>query len=242
MMGNWWHKGRKWLVGGKDYRSRSARSTVTSRPLEMGALAMAGSSSLAAAGGAHPGSLQATSRLASLPLATSALSLASDTSLAAAGESHEASTESTTLVSLPIEILALIHSSVLQADPSLRSCLALEATCQPLRSLLHRNTRFQEVSVEGGNLASAVQGASFWSWIAVHGSRVDRLMFHNLGLCHLTPRLCSKAGVLQARAVSVHAFMQASAANTLEPLRGLLKWCELRAAVWPASSGIRPHG
>jgi hypothetical protein len=123
---------------------------------------------------------------------------------------------------LPTEIVVLVHSCVLQADPTLRSCLALEATCKHLRSLLYSNTRFGKVHVQSRNLATA-QGDSFWSWIAAHGRRTDCLQLHNLGLRHSTPQLCSQAGVLQAEAVAV----SAAVVDTLEPLRGLLNLASL---------------
>jgi hypothetical protein len=217
MMGPWWHKGRKWLAGRQHCCRRSTRSTFTSRPLEIGALAMAPSSSLAAAGGAHQASQQATSRLVSLPLATSALSLAPDTSLAAAGEPPEASTEATALVSLPIEILTLIHSSLLWTDGSVRSCIALEATSTELRSVLHSNTRYGICSVESGCMATATQDDSFRRWMASNGRRIDQLQLQ-MELRHCTPQLCSFAGVLQAGKVAV----TATVVDTLEPLRGLV--------------------
>jgi hypothetical protein len=121
------------------------------------------------------------------------------------------------LASLPIEILALIHSCVLRADRTLRSCLALEATCKHLRGLLHSNTRFETVFVNAESQAPT-QGSSFWSWIAAHGRRTDSLLLEHLELRHSTPTLCSNAGVLQAGAVVV----SAAVVDTLEPLRGLL--------------------
>jgi hypothetical protein len=158
------------------------------------------------------------STVASLPLQISALSLGPRISPAAATDSHEGSEQDATLASLPIEILALVHSGLIQADPSLRSCLALEATCKDLRSTLHSNARFQEVSVEGVNLTTIQEPGGFWSWIAAHGRRTDRLQLQNLELHHSTPALCSQAGVLQAGAVAVNAVL----IDTLEPLRGLL--------------------
>jgi hypothetical protein len=119
---------------------------------------------------------------------------------------------------LPAEILSIIHSRVLQADPALRSCLALEATCKHLRSTLLSNTRFERVSVKAGQLATPQGSDSFWRWIAAHGRRTDLLRLHNLELHHSTPRLCSHPGVLQARVVAVSAVL----IDTLEPLRGLL--------------------
>jgi hypothetical protein len=125
--------------------------------------------------------------------------------------------DTTTLASLPVEMLTQIHSCVLQADPSLRSCLALEATCKHLRSTLHSNARFLEVGVDAGQLDTSEAG-SFWSWIAAHGWRTDRLLLQNLELRDATPALCTHAGVLQAKAVAVTAVL----VITLEPLRGLL--------------------
>jgi hypothetical protein len=141
-------------------------------------------------------------------------------SVAATGEACLPESTQHTLASLPLEILALVHSRVCQADPSLRSCLCLEASCKGLRSLLLSNTRFEQVCVEAGQLGAAQQDAStsFWTWIAAHGSRTDVLLFKDLELTHSTPKLCSKAGVLQAGAVAV----SAAVIDTLEPLRGLL--------------------
>jgi hypothetical protein len=113
---------------------------------------------------------------------------------------------------LPAEILPIIHSRLLQADPSLRSCLALEATCKHLRSTLHSIARFAQVSVKAGQL-----GDSFSGWIAANGGRTDNLLLRNVGLRHSTPKLCDLAGVSQARAVAV----SAAVIDTLEPLRGL---------------------
>jgi hypothetical protein len=146
----------------------------------------------------------------------SALLVGPDTSLAAAA-AGEGSSQDIDLASLPPEILAIIHSRLLQTDPSLRSCLALEATCKHLRSTLHSNTRYKAVSVKVGNLATA-QVSSFWSWIAAHGRRTDRLLLRNIDLRNSTPALCSQAGLLQAKAVVV----TAAVIYTLEPLRGLL--------------------
>jgi hypothetical protein len=156
--------------------------------------------------------------LASLPCEMSALSVAAHPPKAAAEECLEGPMQETELASLPPEILSLVHSRLLRADPSLRSCLALEATCKDLRSTLHSSTRFDEVSVEGVKLATTQEPGSFWSWIAAHGRRTDRLVFQNLELHHSMPPLCSYAGVLQAGAVDVFAGM----VHTLEPLRGLL--------------------
>jgi Leucine-rich repeat (LRR) protein len=122
------------------------------------------------------------------------------------------------LASLPTEILVLVHSRALQADTSTRSCLALEATCKHLRGLLYNNARFEQVSVEGGNLATTQQPDSFWRWIAANGKRTDSLVLHNLELHQSTPALCDHAGVLQAKTVDV----SATVIDTLEPLRGLL--------------------
>jgi hypothetical protein len=133
-------------------------------------------------------------------------------------QSDEGSVEDTTLASLPFEILALVHSRLFLADPSLRSCLALEATCKHLRSLFSSSTRFETVSVEAGQLATAQGSASFWSWIAAHGRRTGLLVLDNLELRHTTPTLCSHVGVLQAGAVAV----RAAVVETLEPLLGLL--------------------
>jgi hypothetical protein len=149
-----------------------------------------------------------------LPDELSALSLApAGPSLAAAGDSHEDSMQDATLASLPIEILSLVHSRLLRADPSLRSCLALEATRKHLRSTLRSNTRYKAVVVN-----TAVQGGSFWAWIAAHGWRVDRLVFQDWELHHSTPQLCIQAGVLQAEAVTI----QAAVIDTLDPVCGLL--------------------
>jgi Leucine-rich repeat (LRR) protein len=159
--------------------------------------------------------------LGSLPLELGALSVASELSLPAAAaprQSDEGSVEDTTLVSLPTEILALLHSRLLQADPSLRSCLALEATCKHLRSVLLSNTRFKTVTVDSGRLATAQGFGSFWRWIATHGRRTGGLHLKSLALHHSTAQLCSKAGVLQVRGVVV----TAPVLDTLEPLRGLL--------------------
>jgi internalin A len=125
--------------------------------------------------------------------------------------------QETTLASLPIQILTLIHSHVFQADATLRSCLALEATCKHLRGLFSSNARFKEVVVKHENLATA-HGDSFWRWIATHGTRTDLLRLQRLELHLSTPRLCSHAGVLEARAVDVNAAI----VETLEPLRGLI--------------------
>jgi Leucine-rich repeat (LRR) protein len=129
----------------------------------------------------------------------------------------------TTLASLPAAVLAQIHACVLQADPSLRSCLALEASCKELRNLLHSQARFKDVSVDARQLFSRQGGASCLRWIAAHGRRVDVLLIQNLELLHSTPPLCTLAGLLEARAVSVTAVRNGySEINTLEPLRGLL--------------------
>jgi hypothetical protein len=142
--------------------------------------------------------------------------------------------QDTTLATLPIQILALIHSRLLRADPSLRSCLALEATCKDLRNTLHSTTRFEEISVKGVNLATTQEPSSFWSWIAAHGRRTDRLQLQNLELYHSAPRLCTKAGVLQARVVAVSA---AAISDTLEPLRGLLNLAAVESRCPPAALG-----
>jgi Leucine-rich repeat (LRR) protein len=125
--------------------------------------------------------------------------------------------QDTTLASLPTEILGLIHSRLFETDSTLRSCLALEATCKHLRSTLHSNTRYKEVRVNAGNLAAA-QGASLFQWMESCGRRTDRLLLQNLELRHSTPALGSQAGVLQVGEVAV----SATAVDTLEPLRGLL--------------------
>jgi hypothetical protein len=156
--------------------------------------------------------------LASLPDEMSAASVAADLPAAADEECLEGPMQETDLASLPIEILSLVHSRLLQVDPSLRSCLALEATCKHLRSTLHSSTRYKAVSVEAGQLATAQGGVSFCRWIAAHGRRTDRLVFQNLELHHSMPPLCSYAGVLQVGAVAV----DADTMSTLEPLRGLL--------------------
>jgi internalin A len=123
-----------------------------------------------------------------------------------------------TLASLPAEILVLVHSWLLQVDPTLCSCLSLEATCKHLRSVLLSDTRFEEVSVDARHLAATAGSDSFWSWIAAHGRRTDVLQLQHLELRDSTPQLCSHPGVLQARAVAV----SAAVFDTLEPLRGLL--------------------
>jgi hypothetical protein len=129
--------------------------------------------------------------VASLPLEVSALSLRPRISTAAASDSEEGSEQDTTLASLPVDILALIHSCVLQADPSLRSCLALEATCQHVRSTLLSNSRFDEVSVDAWLLCTAQDNDSFWSWIAANGRRTDKLLLQCLELDASTPTLYS---------------------------------------------------
>jgi hypothetical protein len=132
---------------------------------------------------------------------------------------HQGAVQDSAFASLPSELLAQIHRRVLQAAPSLHSCLALEATCKYLRSTLHSNARFEEVRVKAGHLpATTPKGASCWRWIAAHGRRTDLLLLDNLVLHRSTPRLCDQAGVLLARAVAVSATL----VDTLEPLRGLL--------------------
>jgi hypothetical protein len=148
-----------------------------------------------------------------LPLAMSALSVAPAEPLLAAAAAG-CCTANTTLDSLPVEILALIHGCVLQSDPTLRSCFALEATCTHLQRVFRSSTRFPQVLV----LPTAQNCRSFWKWIAVHGWRTDLLLLQNLELRRSTPKLRSLAGVLQASAVHV----QAAAIDTLEPLRELV--------------------
>jgi hypothetical protein len=169
--------------------------------------------------------------MASLTLKLSALSVAASP---APQQSDEASMQDATLASLPIEILSLVHSRLLRADPSLRNCLALEATCKHLRSTLHSSTRFVAVSVEGVKLATTQEPGSFWSWIAAHGRRTDRLLFRKLELRHSTPSLCSQAGVLQAGAVAVSTVL----IETLEPLRGLLNLASLVCHPSGARDGV----
>jgi hypothetical protein len=170
----------------------------------------------AVAGTSSQGSLLATTHLVSLPLELNALSLAPDSPVAAAGEPPEASTEATTLVSLPSEILTLIHSSLLWVDSSLRSCIALEATCTQLRSALHSNARYRFISMVVGSLATARQDGSFWRWMAANGWRIDQLRLE-VELHHSTAQLCTLPGVLQAGEVVV----TPTVVDTLEPLRGL---------------------
>jgi hypothetical protein len=135
-------------------------------------------------------------------------------------DSNQGAVQDSAFASLPSELLAQIHGRVQQADPSLHSCLALEATCKYLRSTLHSNARFEEVRVKAGHRpATTPKGASCWRWIAAHGRHTDRLLLDNLALHRSsTPRLCDQAGVLLARAVAVSATL----VDTLEPLRGLL--------------------
>jgi hypothetical protein len=158
--------------------------------------------------------------VASLPLELSTLSVAPDPAAAAATaagqqQSVEGPLQGVTLATCPIEILAQIHSYILQADPSLRSCLALESTCRDLFSTLYSNTHFRTVRVNAKQLATTP--GSFWSWIAAHGCRTGLLVLKHLELHNATPRLSSRPGVLEAAAVAVYAAM----IDTLEPLRGL---------------------
>jgi hypothetical protein len=141
----------------------------------------------------------------------------------------------TTLASFPAEIIALVHSWLLHADPTRRSCLALEATCQHLRSVLLSNTRFEEVSVDARHLDATVGCDSFWSWVAAHGRRTGILRLQHLELRDSTPQLCSHAGVLQARAVTV----SAAVIDTLEPLRGLLNLAAVEDST--AIMGLAPY-
>jgi Leucine-rich repeat (LRR) protein len=143
--------------------------------------------------------------------------------------------QDTTLATLPAEIIALVHSWLLHADPTRRSCLALEATCQHLRSVLLSNTRFEEVSVDARHLDATVGCDRFWRWIAAHGRRTGTLRLQHLELLDSTPQLCSHAGVLQARAVAV----SAAVIDTLEPLRGLLNLAAVEDST--AIMGLVPY-
>jgi hypothetical protein len=127
------------------------------------------------------------------------------------------------LSSLPTPVLCIIHQMVFKAG-GLRSALSLEAASKELCTLLRANTRFpgSEVTLASRWPATDCHIATFWTFVAAHGHRLDRLELKE-GPCWSSgwfrlPPLSVQEGVGRARSVAVS---ECSSRSPLEGLAGL---------------------